>query len=235
MLAVMRFKLSGRMDIIRGCTPTPTFKSGSPRFVQVRGEIPGGDSKYGEITSQGVYTAPGVSDVMKVKVTTVSKLQPTHQDSTEVTVMPAAAQVQGVQAKFVNGKFEISWKALDQNRTGYTIWKRLPIGKERVGTIFEMVGATEIQQQNPYTCSACPRGDRTTACRLRVGFLGRFQWRQNRHRKVGFSHRQQDAQRPKYREAEKAMRAASLARDLTKSKKNSIKEPVNDEEIKDLN
>lgn len=106
-------------------------------------DIPGGDSKCGIITSQGIYTAPTVSDMMKVKVTAVSKLQPTLQDSTEVTLMPAPAQVKGVQAKFVNGKVELSWEPLDQNRTGYTIWKRLPIGKERVGTIFEMVGATE--------------------------------------------------------------------------------------------
>ena len=103
--------------------------------------IVGGAAAVGMITADGTYTAPRLSEERTVTVSAISRRDPAHRAETRVTLLPAPGAVPALQVVNENGKARLSWKAAEGNPTGYTIWKRLPVSDERVGTIFEMVGA----------------------------------------------------------------------------------------------
>lgn len=115
-------------------------------------DIKGGNDALGRISENGNYCAPFVKEPLQVFISALSLKDKSVHSETPLTIMPAPAQVQNLRASTVQGKVLLSWDPLNENVSGYTIWKRLPIGKSMVGTIFEMVGAvshTERQYQYP--------------------------------------------------------------------------------------
>lgn len=106
--------------------------------------IEGGNAEKGTITAQGVYTAPYVTSETTVTITAVSRKNPSVRDQTAVTLMPVPRKVKNLKCQVVQGKAELSWNAVEGNAVGYTVWRRLPAVSGRSGTIFEMVGSTEI-------------------------------------------------------------------------------------------
>ena len=104
--------------------------------------IPGGKPAKGTINANGSYAAPFVNAVTKVTITAVSAKDRSVRDQTEVTVMPVPRAVGNLKCAVTGGKVELSWDPVPDNLTGYSIWRRLPVRDGKVGTIFEMVGAT---------------------------------------------------------------------------------------------
>jgi hypothetical protein len=109
-------------------------------------DVCGGSEAMGYISENGKYSAPFVTKAMQVTVTVVSVKDKSLHDQTPVTIMPAPRQVKNLNVIMNTGKVYLSWDALFENVTGYSIWKRLPVGETTVGTIFEMVGATSCDQ-----------------------------------------------------------------------------------------
>jgi hypothetical protein len=106
--------------------------------------VEGGNMEKGTITTGGAYTAPYVTSETKVTITAVSRKDKSIQDQTAVTIMPVPRKVKNLKCRIVEGKAELSWDAVDGNAVGYTVWRRMPAVPGRTGTIFEMVGSTEL-------------------------------------------------------------------------------------------
>jgi hypothetical protein len=106
--------------------------------------IEGGNAEKGTVTARGTYTAPYVTSEITVTITAVSRKDTSIRDQTAVTIMPVPRKVKNLRCRMVEGKAELSWDAVEGNAVGYTIWRRLPSAPGRTGTIFEMVGSTEL-------------------------------------------------------------------------------------------
>jgi hypothetical protein len=110
--------------------------------------LEGGNTEKGTITTGGAYTAPYVTSETKVTITAVSRKDKSIQDQTAVTIMPVPRKVKNLRCRIVGGKAELSWDAVEGNAVGYTVWRRLPSATGRTGTIFELVGSTELGKTN---------------------------------------------------------------------------------------
>jgi hypothetical protein len=101
--------------------------------------IPGGDQRVGTMSPAGVYQAPIVGQPRQVRITV--RAGAGRQAETAATVMPVAGAVPGLRLTVVDERVVLNWDRAPGPVSGYTIWKRLPIGEQTVGTIFELVGA----------------------------------------------------------------------------------------------
>ena len=104
--------------------------------------IPGGNDEVGHIATNGRYHAPMVLQERQVVIRAISRQNPAIHEETLATVMPVPGPIPHLELTVQNGHVQLSWEAPPGPLIGYSIWKRLPIGPEQVGTIFEMVGAT---------------------------------------------------------------------------------------------
>ncbi len=108
--------------------------------------VPGGSAELGIITPEGVYQAPPVRVETKVKIGAASLKEPSIQDETPVMILPAPAKVENLKLIRNESSLSLSWEPVPENCLGYTVWRRLPKAGGLVGTIFEMVGATNAKE-----------------------------------------------------------------------------------------
>ena len=108
--------------------------------------IPGGNDEVGHIATDGRYHTPMVMQERQVVIRAISRQNPAIHEETLATVMPVPGAIPHVKLTMQNGHVQLAWEAPPGPLIGYSIWKRLPIGPEQVGTIFEMVGATEGEE-----------------------------------------------------------------------------------------
>jgi len=110
--------------------------------------IPGGNAMVGTITLGGIYQAPQVDAPKEVRIEALARRDPKRRASTAVTILPVAGPVPSLRLEEKDGRVSLTWDAAKGLVSGYTIWKRLPVGRDSVGTIFEMVGATGPGEQS---------------------------------------------------------------------------------------
>lgn len=103
--------------------------------------IEGGDDDGGRITPEGVFSAPWVNQETEIKVAAENSGGGSRVE-TRVTILPAPGRVTNLQCRVDGQRVYLSWDPLPSNLSGYTIWRRLPVGDHAAGTIFEMVGST---------------------------------------------------------------------------------------------
>jgi hypothetical protein len=103
--------------------------------------VSGGNATVGTIAPDGTYTAPRVAAPRQIRIEAVATQDPTRRAATAVTIMPAPGAVPGLRLTTAGAQVDLTWDRADGLVAGYTIWKRLPVGSDAVGTIFEMVGA----------------------------------------------------------------------------------------------
>lgn len=101
--------------------------------------VPGGCEEYGFISDDGVYTAPVVREEMNVAVKAALKGNPSVFETTSIRIMPVPSRVEGFTCRQDNDKRVFTWQPVTVNCSGYTIWRRYPVQKGRIGTIFEKI------------------------------------------------------------------------------------------------
>lgn len=117
------------------------------------GGIRGGTAATGFISVDGVYTAPAVTSETVVRISCTSTGLPVGISTfTDVTIMPvpqtgptlSAALVNVTTAYGTSAKTRLTWTASPAADavSGYTVWKRLPVGTTTAGTVWEPIGVT---------------------------------------------------------------------------------------------
>jgi hypothetical protein len=96
--------------------------------------VPGGSATVGTIASDGTYTAPRVAAPRQVRIEASAGPDPARRAATAVTIMPVPGAVPGLRLTVTGNQVELAWDRAEGLVSGYTIWKRLSVGYDAVGT-----------------------------------------------------------------------------------------------------